>query len=51
MWCGDVPAAGPRVVVNGIVRPDSNRVECVTAVEMPLGIINGLPKHARHLRT
>ncbi|ALR14250.1 lipoprotein LpqH [Mycobacteroides saopaulense] len=31
---GDVPAAGPRVVVNGIVRPVENRVECVTAAEM-----------------
>ncbi|MGH3725490.1 MAG: lipoprotein LpqH [Mycobacterium sp.] len=30
----DAPAAGPRVVVNGVVRPVKNRVECVTAADM-----------------
>ncbi|MEU9804345.1 lipoprotein LpqH [Mycobacterium sp. NPDC050853] len=31
---GDVQAAGPRVVVDGIVRSVENRVECVTAADM-----------------
>ncbi|OHU22582.1 hypothetical protein BKG76_19265 [Mycobacteroides franklinii] len=30
----DAPAAGPRVVVDGVVRSVENRVECVTAADM-----------------